>query len=399
MLKKLISTLLITSVATLSLTANAQTPSRPTLNAPAAAAPIVPTAPELAASSYLLIDANSGAVLVDHNADTPLPPASLTKMMTSYIVSQEIKRGQISENDPVLVSEKAWRMGGSKMFIRVGNQVPVIDLLRGVIIQSGNDASIALAEHVAGSEDAFADLMNAQAQRLGMTNSHFVNATGWPAEDHYASARDLAILAQAIIRDDPKSHYAIYGEKEFVWNDIRQPNRNLMLWRDSTVDGLKTGHTDEAGFCLVASAKRDDMRLISVVMGTSSEQARAAETQKLLTWGFRFFETKTFYQPGQVLADERVWKGAQDTVQLGLQDGLMLTLPKGQSDRLEASLTLNKPIIAPIQVGDVLGEVEVKLGDEVVHKAPLVALTAVDEAGFVGRLWDSIRLFFYGLFE
>ncbi|WP_321348331.1 D-alanyl-D-alanine carboxypeptidase family protein [Halopseudomonas oceani] len=399
MLKKLISTLLITSVATLSLTANAQTPSRPTLNAPAAAAPIVPTAPELAASSYLLIDANSGAVLVDHNADTPLPPASLTKMMTSYIVSQEIKRGQISENDPVLVSEKAWRMGGSKMFIRVGNQVPVIDLLRGVIIQSGNDASIALAEHVAGSEDAFADLMNAQAQRLGMTNSHFVNATGWPAEDHYASARDLAILAQAIIRDDPKSHYAIYGEKEFVWNDIRQPNRNLMLWRDSTVDGLKTGHTDEAGFCLVASAKRDDMRLISVVMGTSSEQARAAETQKLLTWGFRFFETKTFYQPGQVLADERVWKGAQDTVQLGLQDGLMLTLPKGQSDRLEASLTLNKPIIAPIQVGDVLGEVEVKLGDEVVHKAPLVALTAVDGAGFVGRLWDSIRLFFYGLFE
>lgn len=320
-------------------------------------------------------------------------------MMTSYIVSQEIKRGQIGENDPVLVSEKAWRMGGSKMFIRVGTEVSVIDLLRGVIIQSGNDASIALAEHVAGSEDAFADLMNAQAQRLGMTNTHFVNATGWPAEDHYASARDLAILAQAIIRDDPKSHYAIYGEKEFVWNEIRQPNRNLMLWRDSTVDGLKTGHTDEAGFCLVASAKRDDMRLISVVMGTTSEAARAAETQKLLTWGFRFFETKTFYQPGQVLADERVWKGAQSSVQLGLQDGLMLTLPKGQADKLEASLSLNKPLIAPIQVGDVLGEVEVKLGEEVVHKAPLVALTAVEEGGLFGRLWDSIRLFFYGLFD
>jgi D-alanyl-D-alanine carboxypeptidase (penicillin-binding protein 5/6) len=232
-----------------------------------------------------------------------------------------------------------------------------------------------------------------------MTNTHFVNATGWPAEDHYASARDLAILAQAIIRDDPKSHYAIYGEKEFVWNDIRQPNRNLMLWRDSTVDGLKTGHTDEAGFCLVASAKRDDMRLISVVMGTTSEAARAAETQKLLTWGFRFFETKTFYQPGQVLADERVWKGAQSSVQLGLQDGLMLTLPKGQADKLEASLSLNKPLIAPIQVGDVLGEVEVKLGEEVVHKAPLVALTAVEEGGLFGRLWDSIRLFFYGLFD
>ena len=399
MLKKLISTLLISSAVVLTGAAHAQSPATPTLNAPSAAAPIVPSAPDLAATSYLLIDANSGAVLVENNADNPLPPASLTKMMTSYIVSQEIKRGQIGENDQVLVSEKAWRMGGSKMFIRVGNQVPVIDLLRGVIIQSGNDASIALAEHVAGSEDAFADLMNAQAQRLGMTNSHFVNATGWPAEDHYASARDLATLAQAIIRDDPKSHYAIYGEKEFVWNEIRQPNRNLMLWRDSTVDGLKTGHTEEAGYCLVASAKRDDMRLISVVMGTTSEAARAAETQKLLTWGFRFFETKTFYQPGQVLAEESLWKGAQDKVELGLQDGLMLTLPKGQADKLEAGITLNKPILAPIQVGDVLGEVEVKLGDEVVHKAPLVALSAVEEAGLLGRLWDSIRLFFYGLFD
>ncbi|WP_442908970.1 D-alanyl-D-alanine carboxypeptidase family protein [Halopseudomonas sp.] len=384
----------------MSVSALAQTPApnAPTLDAQTAA-PIVPAAPELAASSYLLVDASSGAVLVEHNADEPLPPASLTKMMTSYIGSQEIKRGQIGENDPVLISEKAWRMGGSKMFIRVGNQVPVIDLMRGIIIQSGNDASIALAEHIAGSEDAFADMMNGQAKRLGMTNSHFVNATGWPAEGHYSSARDLATLARAIIEDDPEAHYKIYGEKEFVWNEIRQPNRNLMLWRDSTVDGLKTGHTEEAGYCLVASAKREDMRLISVVMGTSSEQARAAETQKLLTWGFRFFETKSFYQPGQVISSTRVWKGAQDKVDLGLQHGLQLTLPKGQLAQLEAGITLQTPVQAPIKAGDVLGQVEVKLGDKVVHSAPLVALADVEQAGFFGRLWDSIRLFFYGLFN
>ena len=401
MLKNLISTLLVTGATLLSVSALAQTPtlnSAPTLDSQSAA-PIVPAAPELAASSYLLIDANSGAVLVEHNADEALPPASLTKMMTSYIGSQEIKRGQIGQNDLVLVSEKAWRMGGSKMFIKVGNQVPVIDLMRGIIIQSGNDASIALAEHIAGSEDAFADMMNGQAKRLGMTNSHFVNATGWPAEGHYSSARDLAILARAIIDDDPEEHYKIYGEKEFVWNEIRQPNRNLMLWRDSTVDGLKTGHTEEAGYCLVASAKREDMRLISVVMGTTSEQARAAETQKLLTWGFRFFATKTFYQPGQVISTARVWKGQQEQVDLGLQNGLQLTLPKGQLDRLEAGITMQTPIQAPIKAGDVLGQVEVKLGDEIVHSAPLVALSDVAEAGFVGRLWDSVRLFFYGLFN
>ena len=401
MLKNLISTLLVTGATLLSVSALAQTPtlnSAPTLDSQSAA-PIVPAAPELAASSYLLIDANSGAVLVEHNADEALPPASLTKMMTSYIGSQEIKRGQIGQNDLVLVSEKAWRMGGSKMFIKVGNQVPVIDLMRGIIIQSGNDASIALAEHIAGSEDAFADMMNGQAKRLGMTNSHFVNATGWPAEGHYSSARDLAILARAIIDDDPEEHYKIYGEKEFVWNEIRQPNRNLMLWRDSTVDGLKTGHTEEAGYCLVASAKREDMRLISVVMGTTSEQARAAETQKLLTWGFRFFETKTFYQPGQVISTARVWKGQQEQVDLGLQNGLQLTLPKGQLDRLEAGVTMQTPIQAPIKAGGVLGQVEVKLGDEIVHSAPLVALSDVAEAGFVGRLWDSVRLFFYGLFN
>ncbi|HDZ56695.1 MAG TPA: D-alanyl-D-alanine carboxypeptidase [Pseudomonas xinjiangensis] len=399
MLKKLIHTLLITSSALLSGASLAQTPAPvPALDSVAASLPIVPTAPQLAATSYLLIDANSGAVLVEQNADQPLPPASLTKMMTSYIASLELMRGQIKEDDLVLVSEKAWRKGGSKMFIEVGNQVKVIDLLRGIIIQSGNDASIAMAEHIAGSEEAFADLMNAHAQRLGMTNTHFENSTGWPAEGHVSSARDLATMAKAIIRDDPE-HYGIYKEKEFFWNGIKQPNRNLMLWRDSTVDGLKTGHTEEAGYCLVASAERDGMRLISVVMGTDSEAARASETQKLLTWGFRFFETKTFYQPGEVLSTGRVWAGEENAVDVGLANGLVLTLPKGQLEKLQASTTMDSPLKAPITAGDVLGQVEVRNGDEVVHTAPLVALADVAEAGIFGRLWDSIRLFFYGLFN
>ncbi|WP_373185076.1 D-alanyl-D-alanine carboxypeptidase family protein [Halopseudomonas sp.] len=395
MLRKLSHILLLSGSLALSALAFAQVP---TPNVAPQGAAIVPSAPQLAASSYILMDARSGEVLIEHNADEALPPASLTKMMTSYIASLEIMRGQIKEDDLVLVSEKAWRKGGSKMFIEVGNQVSVIDLLRGIIIQSGNDASIAMAEHIAGSEEAFADLMNSHAERLGMHTSHFENATGWPAEGHLSSARDMAIMARAIIRDDPE-HYKLYEEKEFVWNGIRQPNRNLMLWRDSTVDGLKTGHTEEAGYCLVASAERDGMRLISVVMGTSSEQARAAETQKMLTWGFRFFETKSFYEPGQVLSRARVWAGEQNEVSLGLADGLVMTLPKGKAEKLDAGITMNSPIKAPIAAGDVLGQVEVKLGDEVLHSAPLVALSAVEQAGIFGRLWDNIRLFFYGLFN
>ena len=398
MFKKIMHTLLVSAAVLLVPAALAQTPQPQPQPQPQASAPLIPPAPTVAASSYLLIDADSGKVLTEHNADTPLPPASLTKMMTSYIASMEILKGQLREEDEVLVSEKAWLMGGSKMFIEVGNRVRVIDLLRGVIIQSGNDASVALAEHIAGSEESFADLMNSHARRLGMNNTHFENATGLPGENHVSSARDMAIMVKAIIEDDPQ-HYAIYKEKEFVWNGIRQPNRNLMLWRDNTVDGLKTGHTDEAGYCLVASAKRDGMRLISVVMGTASEQARAAETQKLLTWGFRFFETRHFYQPDQVVSTARVWAGAQNQVGVGLAEGLVLTLPKGQADKLEATVTLDSTIKAPIARGDVLGQVEVKLGEEVVHTGPLVALADVESAGLFGRLWDSIRLFFYGLFN
>jgi len=362
------------------------------------AAQILPSAPQLAAKSYMLMDAASGEVLVEHNGDERLPPASLTKLMTAYIATLEIQKGQISDSDMVTVSEKAWRTGGSRMFIQVNTQVSVDDLLHGIIIQSGNDASVAMAEHIAGSEEAFADLMNSTAQRLGMTNSHFMNATGLPDPDHYSSANDMAKLARAIIYEDP-AHYAIYAQKEFFWNNIKQPNRNLLLWRDKTVDGLKTGHTEEAGYCLVASAVRDNMRLISVVFGTDSEQARAAETQKLLTYGFRFFETRTFYQKGTELAQAQVWKGQQDKLKAGLAQDLTMTLPRGQAEKLQAVMSFNGTLTAPIQQGDVIGKVEVKLEDKVVRSTDLVALETIEEGGLFRRFWDSIRLFFYSLFN
>ncbi|WP_455230176.1 D-alanyl-D-alanine carboxypeptidase family protein [Geopseudomonas aromaticivorans] len=363
-----------------------------------AAEQVVPAAPQLAAKAYVLMDADSGRVLVEQISDERLPPASLTKLMTAYIATLEIRKGQISEKDQVTISENAWRTGGSRMFVQVGTQVTLGDLLHGIIIQSGNDASVAVAEHIAGSEDAFADLMNTTAQRLGMTNSHFMNATGLPHPEHYSSARDMAVLARAIINEDAE-HYAIYSQKEFLWNNIKQPNRNLLLWRDKTVDGLKTGHTEEAGYCLVASAVREGQRLIAVVFGTSSEQARAAETQKLLTYGFRFFETRKFYQKGAELAQAPVWKGAERQLKAGLAEDLTLTLPRGQLDKLQASMSLQPMIVAPVAAGQEVGKVEVRLGEQVLHSAPLVALEAVEEGGIFRRVWDSIRLFFYGLFN
>lgn len=356
----------------------------------------VPEAPQLAATAWFLMDAESGQVLVEHNADQRLPPASLTKLMTAYIATLEINRGQIRESDMVRVSERAWRTGGSRMFIEVGKEVSVDDLLHGVIIQSGNDASVALAEHIAGSEEAFADLMNSHARRLGLVNSQFMNATGLPHPEHYSSPRDMALLSRAIIRED-QAHYAIYAQKEFFWNGIKQPNRNLLLWRDKTVDGLKTGHTEEAGYCLVASAVRDGQRLIAVVFGAASEQARAAEVQKLLTYGFRFFETRQFYQQGVELARAPLWKGAERQVRAGLAQDLILTLPRGQMDQLQASMSLLPMLEAPIAAGQEVGRVEVRLGESVVHSAPLVAIEAVEKGGLLRRLWDSIRLFFSGL--
>ncbi|ENA33189.1 MULTISPECIES: D-alanyl-D-alanine carboxypeptidase family protein [Pseudomonas] len=363
-----------------------------------AAEPMIPSPPQLAAKSWVLMDASSGQIITEYNSDQRLPPASLTKLMTAYIATLEIQRGRIKESDMVNVSEHAWRTGGSRMFIQVGNQVSVSDLLHGIIIQSGNDASVAMSEHIAGSEDAFADMMNTTAQRLGMSNTHYMNATGLPNPDHYSSAHDIAKLSRAIIYEEP-THYAIYSQKEFFWNNIKQPNRNLLLWRDKTVDGLKTGHTDEAGYCLAASAVRDGMRLIAVVFGTNSEQARAAETQKLLTYGFRFFETQSFYKKGVELARAPVWKGTEHEVSAGLADDLTMTLPRGQLKKLKAEIVMNPQITAPIAKGQPIGKVEVKLDDKVMHTADLVALQPVEEGGFFRKLWDSIRLFFYGLFN
>ena len=363
-----------------------------------AQAQMIPRPPQVDARSYLLLDANSGHVLVEHNADKELPPASLTKMMTAYLVEKEIQAGHISEQDMVPISVKAWRMGGSRMFIQEGSRVSVDDLLKGVIIQSGNDASVALAEYVAGSEDAFVDLMNNQARQLGMNNTHFVNSTGWPAENHYTTARDLAWLARAIIRDYPE-HYDVYAEKEFTYNDITQPNRNLLLWRDETVDGLKTGHTEEAGYCLVSSAKQNDMRLIAVVMGTDSEAARARESQKLLSYGFRFHETYQGYGAGDVLDTPRVWLGDANQVRLGLAEELVLTIPKGSRDQLSAEMSIQPELRAPIREGDQYGTLTVKLGDEQLVQRPLVALETVEQAGLFSRIWDHIVLFFKGLFD
>tara|TARA_R110002072_G_scaffold89737_8_gene200980 strand:- start:33041 stop:34213 length:1173 start_codon:yes stop_codon:yes gene_type:complete len=359
---------------------------------------LIPSAPQVSASSYILMDANSGSILIDEDSHKRLPPASLTKMMTAYIVEHEVAEGRINLYDEVPISVKAWKTGGSKMFIKEGTKVVLEDLLKGVIIQSGNDASIALAEYVAGSEMAFADIMNQQAALMGMKNTHFENATGLPSENHYSTAYDLALLAQAIINHYPEQ-YALYAEKYFTYNNIRQPNRNRLLWRDKAVDGLKTGHTEEAGYCLVASAVRDDMRLISVVMGTKSENARAQESQKLLNYGFRYFETHTLYQAGESLIDSPVWLGLTDKVQLGLAKGVVITIPRGQKNNLKAELLVDPIVKAPLNVGQKLGQLEVSLKGDVLVSESLVALEPVPEAGFFKRLWDTVKLFFIGLFS
>ena len=359
---------------------------------------LIPAPPQLAASAYLLLDADTGEVLVEHNADQQLPPASLTKMMTSYIVSSEVYSGNMAADDDVNISVKAWKMGGSKMFVREGTRVPVEDLLRGVIVQSGNDASVALAEHVAGSESAFADVMNQQAALLGMNNTHFMNATGWPAEGHLTTARDLSLLARALINDFP-SHYKLYSEKYFKYNGINQPNRNRLLFRDSSVDGLKTGHTDEAGYCLVASAKKNNMRLVSVVMGTRSDAARAAESQKLLAYGFRYYQTHKLYSAGDKLSESRVWGGTAKSVSLGIAEDLYLTIPRGSADQLQANMHIDDVIKAPFKSGHELGNLTVSLNGEELVNTSLIAIEGVEEAGLFSRLWDAIKLFVLGLFS
>ena len=359
---------------------------------------LIPSPPQIAGSSYVLMDPKSGRIIMEENSHERLPPASLTKMMTAYIVERELDEGRIAMSDMVPISVNAWKTEGSRTFVREGTQVSVEDLLRGVIIQSGNDASVALAEFVAGSEDAFVDIMNQQAQLLGMKDTNFENATGLPSPDHFSTAYDLAMLAQAIINDYPEN-YPLYAEKHFTYNNIRQPNRNSLLWRDDSVDGLKTGHTEEAGYCLVASAKRNDTRLIAVVMGTNSSEARAQEIQKMLNYGFRYYESERLFQSGQELIEARVWGGQTDQLSVGMTEDVYVTIPRGSRNDLESTVDLDSVIKAPIKVGDELGRVKVSYNGEVLVDQPVLALTEVPEGGFFKRIWDAITLFFVQLVQ
>ena len=346
--------------------------------------------PSLAATSYLLIDGATGQILAEHNSNMQVEPASLTKLMTAYILEQQIKSGTVSMDDEVPISVEAWKTEGSRMFVREGTRVRLEDLLRGIIIQSGNDASVAVAEYLSGTEDGFADLMNAQAQALGMTNTGYRNSTGLPAEGHLTTAQDLAILARQIIYEHPDL-YKIYSEKTFTYNDIKQENRNRLLWRDPSVDGLKTGHTNAAGYCLVASAVRDGMRLISIVMGTDSANARERETAKLLNYGYRYFEGVNLYDAGQDLGqDVRVWGGEVDSLAIGPAETIYRVLPKGARDRLELTLEMDQEVIAPVSQGQILGQVQLSLDGEVLSTTPVVALGSVAEGGLFKQAMDWV---------
>lgn len=361
-----------------------------------AAPTLIPAPPQLSATSYILMDAYTGKVLVEYNSNEQFPPASLTKLMTAYIVDYERELGNVSLDDMVRVSEKAWRMGGSRMFIREGTKVKLEDLMRGIIIQSGNDASVAVAEYIADNESAFADLMNQHAQLLGMKNSNFVNSTGYPAKNHYSSAYDLALLSRVKIINYPES-YPIYSEQYFTYGGIRQPNRNKLLWRDKSVDGLKTGHTEEAGYCLAASAARNGTRLISVVMGAKSDEARANETQKLLNYGFRYYETRKLYSRGEVINEGRIWGGEADNIKIGFLDDVLVTIPRSQADSIPATLEIEPIIKAPIEAGDVLGKIVVEYEDEIILERDVVALESVEKGGLFKQLFDAIKLFFLSL--
>jgi D-alanyl-D-alanine carboxypeptidase (penicillin-binding protein 5/6) len=365
---------------------------------PAAPVTMTPSAPELSAKAWVLMDAASGNIVASNDPDERLPPASLTKLMTVYVATLQMQAGRLKPDDLVTVSENAWNTGGSRMFLKPRSQVAVHDLLHGIIIDSGNDSAVALAEHIAGSEDSFATLMNNTAQKLGLENTHFINPTGLPAPDHYSSPRDMAKLARAIITDET-AYYPLYAEKHFTWNGITQPNRNLLLWRDNTVDGLKTGHTEAAGYCMVTSAVRDGQRLISAVFGSTTLANRAEDTEKLLTYGFRFFETRNYQKAGQVLATTPVWKASRSTLQVGLLDDLNLTLPKNPGRKTMVHLHLNSPLIAPIAAGSVVGTYELFEGDNKLVERPLVALQAAEQGSWVTRIWDSLRLMMSGLFD
>lgn len=353
----------------------------------------VPRPPAVAARSYLLFDFNSQQTLAAHEAQRRVEPASLTKLMTAYLTFTALKQKVIRPDQAVTVSPQARRAAGSRMFIEVGAAVAVEDLLRGTIVQSGNDASIALAEAVGGSEEGFAQMMNREAQRLGLKNSHFANATGLPHPQQYSTAQDLALMAAALIRDFPE-YYPLYSQKQFRYNNITQPNRNRLLWTDPTVDGVKTGHTENAGYCLISSARRGERRLISVVLGAASEAARASESQKLLNYGFQFHEGVRLYAKHQPVTTLRVWKGATNDVKAGFNADLDLALPKGGSDKLKASIESLQPLLAPIHAGQKVATLKLSLDGQPYGEFPVVALEEVPLAGVFGRGWDTIRLFF-----
>jgi D-alanyl-D-alanine carboxypeptidase (penicillin-binding protein 5/6) len=386
-------------------TNNAAQPNLPTPNAmphpgPGALNVPVPPPPTLSAKSWVLTDYATGQILADSNADERVEPASITKVMTAYVVSAELAAGKIKMDDQVFISENAWRGGGagtdgSTSFLAVNSKVQLKDLLYGMIIQSGNDAAIALAEHVAGSEQTFAELMNQYAKKLGMTGTHYMNASGLPDPEHYSTAHDIALLARATIHDFPED-YKIYAIKEFEWNGITQHNRNSLLWRDPSVDGIKTGHTKEAGYCLTTSAKRGDQRLVAVVMGVASEKQRADDNQTLLNYGFRFFETHKLYDANKALATPELWKGAQNTLPVGLADDVLVTMPRGRYNDLKATMEMPGRLIAPFEKGQKIGMVKVALDGKTLVERPLVALNDAPEAGFWGRLSDGIMLWFKG---
>ena len=353
----------------------------------------IPKAPSVSAKSYVLLDHNTGAFIAEKNADEPNDPASITKLMTAYIVYQALAQGEIHLTDEVLISEKAWRAIGSRMFVEVNTRVSVDDLLQGLIVQSGNDASIALAEHVAGDEAAFVDLMNSTAKNLGLTNSHYTNVTGLTHEQHFMTARDIALLSSAIIRDFP-DQYVRYSQKEYTYNGITQHNRNKLLWRDPSVDGLKTGHTEAAKYCLASSAKRDQMRLVSVVLGAPSVETRAANSQALLNYGFRFYESHKLYAAGQELIKKRVWFGEQEELALGVKEDVLITIPRGRYNDLSPSLELTSRIEAPIEQHQVVGKVQIKLGDKDYTELDLVALSAMPEGGIIRKITDFVLGYF-----
>ena len=359
---------------------------------------MVPKAPKLNLDSYILLEANTNTVIAEFNSENQISPASMTKVMSGYVIADQIASGAISLDDKVLVSEKAWKTGGSKMFIEAGKRVSVRDLLSGIVIQSGNDATVAMAEYVAGSEEGFVDFMNDYASELGLSNTLFQNAVGWTDPNHFSSVNDLAQLTKALIANFP-NHYATYKEKEFTFSGIRQLNRNKLLWRDDSVDGVKTGHTESAGYCLISSAKRNDMRLIAVVAGSPSENERLISSQRLLEYGFRFFATQKLISKDSEITTAKVWGGKMDEVALGTKEDILLTLPRSDFKNIKANYNFKNNIQAPISNGDVIGDIEFISDDRVVLSAPLVAIESVEAKGFFGRIWARIVFWILSLFS